>query len=193
MKSKVRKNLINIIIVIAISIPLSLANINLHMQAEDEHKEIDYSRAYVPDVEEQEPVMPDWYEAVEEDHDSNYKELDVVVSEEDLYYLAHLLNGEAGASWCSDEMVYLVGCVVLNRVKSDKFPNTLKEVILEKGQYASVLDGNFDKEPTDRCWEIAEELLTYGSDIPEDVVYQAEFKQGSSIYKHVQNMYFCKM
>ena len=112
-------------------------------------------------------------------------------SEEEYELLAHLLMGEAGANWCEDEMVYLVGCVVLNRVNSDKFPDTLEEVIYQKGQYQCVIDGNFDKEPTDRCYETAADLLTNGSYIPENVVFQAEFKQGSGTYKKVQNMYFC--
>lgn len=112
-------------------------------------------------------------------------------SEEDYELLAHLIMGEAGADWCKDEMLFLVGCVALNRVKSDKFPDTLEEVIYQKGQYQCVVDGNFDKEPTDRCWEIALELLIDGSYIPENVVFQAEFEQGSGVYTQVQNMYFC--
>lgn len=44
---------------------------------------------------------------------------------------------------------------------------------------------------TERCWRIAEELLISGYDIPSNVLYQAEFKQGSGVYKKVQNMYFC--
>lgn len=119
------------------------------------------------------------------------EETPMAYSEKDYELLAHLLMGEAGAEWCEDEMVYLVGCVALNRVKSDKFPDTLEEVIYQKGQYQCTVDGNFDREPTERCWEIAYDLLAFGSYIPETVVYQAEFKQGSGTYKQVQNMYFC--
>lgn len=113
------------------------------------------------------------------------------IDENDLEMLAHLLNGEAGANWCTDEMIYYVGSVVLNRVESEYFPDTIEGVIFQKGQYASTWDGNYDKEPTQRCYEIAEDLLLNGSVLPKDVVYQAEFKQGSGVYKQVQNMYFC--
>lgn len=114
-------------------------------------------------------------------------------TDEDLELLAHLLNGESGADWCSDEMVYGVGSVALNRVNSSEFPDTLEEVIYQPGQYACVNDGNFEKEPSERCYQIAEELLLNGSVFPEDVVFQAEFRQGSEVYSKVQNMYFCRM
>lgn len=110
---------------------------------------------------------------------------------EELELLAHLINAEAGADWCSDDMKYYVGSVALNRVKSEDFPETLKEVIYQEGQYACIIDGNFKKEPTDACWEIAEDLLINGPALPESVVFQAEFEQGDGIYCKEQNMYFC--
>lgn len=113
------------------------------------------------------------------------------VDQDDLYLLAHLIYGEAGASYCSDDMQVYVGSVVLNRVKSPDFPNTIEEVIFQKGQYACTWDGNFYREPDDRAWEIANDLLYYGSMLPDDVVFQAEFTQGSGIYIKEQNMYFC--
>ena len=63
----------------------------------------------------------------------------------DLYYMAHLLYAEAGSSWCSDELQLYVGSVVLNRVESDQFPNTIRDVIYQDGQYACTWDGNFEK------------------------------------------------
>lgn len=113
------------------------------------------------------------------------------VDPEDLEILAHLLVGEAGSDWCSDEMIYYVGSVVLNRVAAKDFPNTIEGVVFQKGQYACTWDGNYDREPTERHYRIAEDLLLNGSLLPEDVVFQAEFKQGSAVYAKVQNMYFC--
>lgn len=105
--------------------------------------------------------------------------------------LAHLLMGEAGAEWCSDEMVYAVGSVVINRVNSDKFPNSIENVIFESGQYQCTWDGNFNKEPTERCYRIAKEILYGKTTLPENVVFQGEFVQGSGIYTQIQNMIFC--
>lgn len=110
---------------------------------------------------------------------------------DDLYLLAHLIGGEAGADWCSDTMQLYVGSVVLNRVQSEYYPDNLYDVIYQSGQYACTWDGNFDREPTQRCWDTAQYLLDNGSVLPENVVYQAEFTQGDGIYAQEQNMYFC--
>lgn len=115
------------------------------------------------------------------------------VNEEELSLLAHLLMGECGASYTDDEMLYLTGAVVLNRVQSEYFPNSIKEVIYQKGQYQCIVlkNSGFYKEPTERCWRIASELLINGYDTPPNVLFQAEFVQGNGIYAKIQNMYFC--
>ena len=110
----------------------------------------------------------------------------------DLYILAHLINGEAGGcEWCSDAMCYYVGSVVLNRVSSDIFPDSIHDVAFQSGQYACTWDGNYDKPMLERSWTIAEDLLSNGSLLPEGVLYQANFPQGSGVYCQEQNMYFC--
>nr|DAF23698.1 MAG TPA: Cell Wall Hydrolase [Caudoviricetes sp.]DAR11088.1 MAG TPA: Cell Wall Hydrolase [Bacteriophage sp.] len=118
---------------------------------------------------------------------------EISVDEYELSLMAHLLMGECGATCNDDEMLYLAGAVVLNRVQSEYFPNSIEEVIYQPGQYqcTELINSGFYKEPTERCWRIAEELLISGYDIPSNVLYQAEFKQGSGVYKKVQNMYFC--
>lgn len=113
------------------------------------------------------------------------------IDEEELELLAHLIYAEAGAEWCDDEMLYQVGSVVLNRMASDYFPSTMYEVIYQEGQYACTWDGNIEKEPDERAYRIAEDLLRNGSTLPENVIFQAQFKQGDGVYAKVQNMYFC--
>lgn len=126
-------------------------------------------------------------EPVEEIEEEPVNEVDP----HDLEILAHLLNGEAGADYCSDGLIYYVGSVVLNRVASEYFPDTIEGVVFQDGQYACTWDGNYDREPSERCYRIAEDLLLNGSLLPEDVVFQAEFEQGSGVYAKVENMYFC--
>lgn len=114
--------------------------------------------------------------------------------EKDLYILSHLINAEAGSDWCSDDLMRYVGSVALNRVEHSEYPNTLYEVIYQTEptlQYACTVDGNFDKEPCDRAIRIAKELLDNGSVLPDDVVFQAEFIQGSGCYIQEQNTYLC--
>lgn len=112
-------------------------------------------------------------------------------TQEDLELLAHVIYAEAGSDYCTDEMRYGVGSVVLNRVEDECFPDTLYNVIYQKGQYQCTWDGNIDKTPDERSYRIAQDLLNNGSIFPSDVVYQAEFKQGSGMYSKIQNIYFC--
>ena len=108
--------------------------------------------------------------------------------EHDLDILAHLLCGECQGG--SRELQEAVGSVVLNRVASDKFPDTIEEVVFQRGQYACTWDGNYDRTPTERNWEVAGYLLENGSQIPENVVFQAQFKQGK-VWKKIDSEIFC--
>ena len=100
----------------------------------------------------------------------------VVVEEADVELLAHLTYAE-GNTLGEEGMLY-VGSVVINRVNSNQYPNSIYDVIYDDGQYACVTDGHFYNEPSDLAWEIAEGLLTEGSVLPEYVLYQSEFEQG---------------
>jgi len=111
-------------------------------------------------------------------------------SDDELWLLAHIIHGEAGSNYCTEDLKLYVGSVVLNRVQSKYFPNTIKEVIYSPGQYSCVTNKSFYGNPSDACWEAATELLENGSRLPQDVVFQAQFVQGP-VYIKEQNMYFC--
>ena len=113
----------------------------------------------------------------------------VPVNQDDLYLMAHLIWGEAG--YDNPDMMYAIGSVVLNRVNHSAYPDTISGVIYQSGQYACTWDGNFDKTPSELAWQIAEDLLINGSTLPENVVYQAQFTQGSGVYLQIENEYFC--
>ena len=114
-----------------------------------------------------------------------------IYNSEEVEMLAHLINGEAGAEWCCDTTRYYVGSVVLNRVNHSDFPDTIAGVIWQSGQYACTWDGNYDRTPSDRCYEIARDLLENGSWLPDNVVFQANFSQGSGVYDYIDGVYFC--
>lgn len=145
---------------------------------------INYSVLHNEDIEDISAQM------IMEDYKDSYEELEVI-DEYELYLLACLINAEAGSNWCSDKMQYYVGSVVLNRVDSYEFPNTIYDVIYQKGQYACIDNGSINNKPCDRALRIAEDLLTNGSVLPKNVIFQAEFKQGNGTYCKEQNMYFC--
>lgn len=118
------------------------------------------------------------------------------VDQEDLYILAHVIDGEGRGE--EDTFKWLVGAVVLNRVKADIYPDTIESVVFQRGQYACTWDGNYYREPEESSWLIAEHLLRWKitkKDIPEAVTYQSAAKQGETWLKYDCNSgltcYFC--
>lgn len=115
-------------------------------------------------------------------------------SDNDLYILSHIISAESGN--CSEDMMIAVGSVVLNRVEDERFPDPIEEVVFQPGQYSPTWNGAYYNDPTDEAVEVAEMLLTDGSQIDESVVWQAEFVQGVGIYEVIESpwgskMYFC--
>lgn len=110
-------------------------------------------------------------------------------SYEDFYNLSHVIMGEAeGNSW---QLKIDVASVVLNRVEDKRFPNSIEEVIFEPNQYACTWDGRFYLDPNEDCYNAARFILYNGSQLPEDIIYQANFPQGNYVYSSYENTYFC--
>lgn len=61
------------------------------------------------------------------------------ISRDQIILLARVIHGEArGESFLGK---VAVGSVILNRVQDKNFPKSIREVILERGQFSSLLDG----------------------------------------------------
>lgn len=58
----------------------------------------------------------------------------------DLRLMASIINCEAGGESYQGQLA--VGIVVMNRVKSKAFPNTIKKVIFQRGQFSPVRNGS---------------------------------------------------
>lgn len=82
-------------------------------------------------------------------------------TEKELDLLARLIRAEAENQPFTAKVS--VGAVVVNRVKSDKFPNTVTSVIHEKKQFTPVSNGMINKPATEETINAAKEALT-GSD-----------------------------
>ncbi|MEG1204631.1 MAG: cell wall hydrolase [Clostridia bacterium] len=84
--------------------------------------------------------------------------------------LARLINGEARGESYQGQVA--VGAVVLNRVKSSKFPNTISGVIYQNGQFSCVKDGQFDKpmEKDSTVYKAAKEAIN-GADPSNGALY----------------------
>lgn len=61
-------------------------------------------------------------------------------SENDYELLCEITYAEAGNQ--TEEQQVAAAATILNRVESDSFPNTIKEVIMQKGQFASTRNGH---------------------------------------------------
>ena len=73
-------------------------------------------------------------------------------SEEETYLLAKIAMAEAEG--CNTQTKALIIMCVLNRVESNEFPDTIKEVIFQKNQFSPIDNGRWDRvEPNEDCYE----------------------------------------
>lgn len=73
------------------------------------------------------------------------------ITQAEFYMLANLVAHEYGADWVATAEKAKVVMTVMNRVRSNKFPNTIREVILQKNQYCWVPDSYYWKRTTQGC------------------------------------------
>ncbi len=103
---------------------------------------------------------------------------------EELVLLSRIMYAEAGSVWLSDEWKMCVGEVVLNRVASPEFPDTIREVLEQPGQYYGKNCRYFDTlRPSELCVRLAVRLLR-GERVMDEpsVVFQANFRQGGGVF-----------
>ena len=123
---------------------------------------------------------------------------------DDTQMLAIAIYCEAGSDKISDACRRACGDVVLNRIADKRFPNTMRGVLLHKGQYAHFTKHGLrwparatkpgEQKAVQRAWRIARELLGEGphsSLYGKGYVWQALFRQGRNIIK-IDNTYFGK-
>lgn len=114
----------------------------------------------------------------------------------DLDILAAVLQYECGGNECTDRFQQLVGQVVVNRKNSHEFPNTIYDVItqtvpcIQYHNYQTIIDnaGNRDI-VSQRCYDNALAVLNGEVDCPDNIVWQANFIQGSGIYETIYTSY----
>ena len=127
---------------------------------------------------------------------------EVLYTEDELFCMAAVIYNEAGSDSCSDALRRYVGYVVLNRVKDSRFPDNIRGVLEQSGQYCGMEYGvRFASRYTNpgeghavsRAYRIAQELLENRNSvpIPSNVLFQAEFVQGLGVFARIGNTYFC--
>ena len=117
---------------------------------------------------------------------------------DELLLLSKIIEAEAGSEWLSDEWKMAVGEVVLNRIASPEFPDTMAEVVCQPGQYYGKNSRYFNSLlPSRRSAEAAARLLSGERVLGEpSVVFQANFVLGGGVFlrlddKQLGSTYLC--
>ena len=123
-------------------------------------------------------------------------------SESEVHLLARLIEAEGGIT--NYQCKLYIGSVVLNRMTSNNYPNTLEEVIFDRKpcvQFSVIIkkdDGSIpiECEPSEDSLKAAEELLTNGTQLPQEVmVFYADsitnnWVNTRKVYTKVDNVIF---
>ena len=121
-------------------------------------------------------------------------------TDDDLYCLAAVIWQESGSYWLSDRLQIYVGNVVMNRVDSSLFPNTIRGVLTSPYAYGPMAwsgisiptpSNSIEKAAIERCYNNARKILEGYRPLPKNVVFQAGFVQGNGVYAYESGQYFC--
>ena len=93
-------------------------------------------------------------------------------SEYEVYELAKIIMCEAEGE--SQKCKEYIGQVILNRVKSNKFPNTIHGVIFDGYQFTPTFDGRWNRvEPNEACFDAAYKVLSESEYITDALYFEA--------------------
>ena len=111
-----------------------------------------------------------------------------LIAWEDLYLLSKIMYAEAGSNWLSDEHRLYVGNVLLNRVASPEFADTIEDCIYSPGQYYPQSSRYFaNLRPTEREVKLAVRLLEGERFMPPSVVFQSNEILGSGVWLEIKD------
>lgn len=111
------------------------------------------------------------------------------ITEEDLYLLANIIYCEAGCEPYIGKVA--VGNVVMNRVKSNRQPDTIQGVIYAKGQFSPVRNGSLDRalrrgSADESCYQAALEALSGAKPVGDKLFFRrVNGRPGQVIGHHV--------
>lgn len=137
------------------------------------------------------------YLSDKEEVDTMYQEAKKIADDffEEYYELmCHIVNAEGGTLKCTSMERCYIANVIENRIKSPRFPNTIRAVIYAPRQYSPTSSGSINKTPYSWVRTDMENYLRGRVDtgMPDNVVYQARFTQGSGVWKAMPSgHYFC--
>lgn len=145
-----------------------------------------YSGAWIYDKS-QMPEEPFIYsEPMPDPANARYPDIDLTLDE--IRLLARVIWVEARGE--SDEGQQAVAEVVLNRIASDNFPDTLQGVIYAEGQFRS-LPYLQEAEPYQAQYKAIERAMYGPYVLPEEVVHFATYKATDYVWGQIGGHYFC--
>jgi N-acetylmuramoyl-L-alanine amidase len=102
--------------------------------------------------------------------ENNHSETaDIGYSDDEIDLLARIVRAEAQTEPFEGKVA--VADVVLNRVESSKFPNSIKEVIYAPNQFQPVANGEINKPADEESIEAVFTALTDNGDISQDALF----------------------
>ena len=115
---------------------------------------------------------------------------EVTFEESDRYLLANLIYCEAGGESYAGQLA--VGAVVMNRVLSSVYPNTIVEVIYQKSQFSPAASGRLalalsENKATASCYKAADEAMAGQTNVGNCVYFRTPIEglTGISIGNHI--------
>lgn len=115
---------------------------------------------------------------------------EVSFAEDDRYLLANLIYCEAGGEPYAGQLA--VGAVVINRMLSSVFPDTITGVIYQKRQFSPVASGRLaialaENKATARCYQAADEAMSGVTNVGDCVFFRTPIEglTGISIGGHI--------
>lgn len=106
----------------------------------------------------------------------------IEVGVDDAWLLMRIAVVEAGEDDYLSQ-AYVMACV-MNRVNDPAFPNTVREVLYENGQFSTVSSGKFDKAKPNVNSHLALAALESGEIKSEALYFESDWLEGSWQSKH---------
>ncbi|HIZ65776.1 MAG TPA: cell wall hydrolase [Candidatus Blautia pullicola] len=107
----------------------------------------------------------------------------VSVSQSDLDLMAAIIECEAGGEPYEGKIG--VGAVIMNRIRSSQFPNTLSEVIYQSGQFSPVASGKLSsvlsRGASQACYDAARDVFAGANTIGDRLFFHAGGGNGLTI------------
>ncbi len=126
-----------------------------------------------------------------EHKETYYKAVSENITPEELELVAKIVYLEAGNQSLTGQRA--VAEVIFNRVLSDKFPNTVSEVIFQKNPIQFSTAASLSKAaPTDEQYNAVETTLSTTDPIlPPDVLFFSTYSNWRTTYEQIGDHYFC--